>query len=1487
MASGATFHAKITADAREFIQQVEDASAALQGLVGAYKETGKASGATTGNKKGKKQAEQDIKSLQQEAMKAGSDAHKKALGEIKKETEERTKGAREVARAQKEQFGPVGRRTRMEGPVRAPGQGEMADLTKLQIAYEQLNRSAEKFVRTVNYERRERAEGPSRGFADETKLLQAAQNVNRQRQMEKEQVSAILEDRRRHEAAERNISRENRQQMDAMVTGRYALYDMASTYQQIMQTTAQIAKNMVSVVAVTAQFETAFTAVERATQLRQGTAAFEDMRKILVDLSTQIPIAFEGITEIATLGAQMGIATKDLEGFTRTVASFGAITGATAEDVATKFGRIAALADVPSEDFDKLASSVLFAGFNAVATEAEILSMVQSIAAAARNAGYAADQTIGLATAIASLGIAPEQARGVILRVFDNITRAVEGGSDKLGEFAKVAGMSAENAQYLWKESPEQFFTAMLTGLGSVESFTAAMDAMGLTNTRERNVLQRLSQNMDVYSQSLQEASQSYAEGTFLQEAYSATADDLEAKMTRLVNAFQEFQAAAGGSLSEILKPTVEILINLSKAAADFVKTDIGKFLIPISTALVTAVAAFAAFNFAINIAKAQTLAMRTAFLKMQESTHVGSVGIRSFVQALTGNVFVTKNAAEVTEFLTKAQIQARVATGQLTAAQAQNILTTGQASVRVRLLTASLRALTLVGSAVALGSVIGIMLQMRDAANEVGQSVGGVRALAEAIGQDTEAYTETGEAIALHTFKVRENDEAMSKNASDSRLVIDAQGRIAQEFEDTTTAITTQTAAIGENFKALLLQDISQSQDFSNLFSGLEDAGTGVNELFDAMGIKVADLVDAAAADPEFGAINLLRDGLATAQANAEKFSPELQKVVRELIRVENGVAGANFEINDLEAFFMGAGGAATDLGRILTLVDKENVGVSNSTVYLAQDLGKLVGAIQRATKGALSQFEILQALGGAFGGVAEAAGDASDETDGLDDSMSGLSKTLRTVLDFASDIAGVFSRVIELDFGKQIAFDAITTGWRDISESADKAREAIEDANNEIKDLTADRTILEYQLTVAERYGDEARAAKIRAELAKLNEKIVDTEEKKSQAEQESSKSLSGNTEAAIENRASILGLVSDYQDYIETLAKLGRTPGQLAGDIQVLKRQFREQAIAAGFAAGEIDEYLALFDQFGAVATGVPRDVDIEVALGLTAAEQAIQEFLAKNREMGVDVKLETEKAKENTEDLRKRLASLGISIDPTPAEKEIRKLVGSSGLLADRLRSLGVFIDAEPAKKTMSDFTKIEYRPNIVADRIATASAGSYLRNWADAASKSLKITPEVNPKISKQWVLDYARQQLAIGNTEDYRTIINAYNRMATGGLVESYQTGGFVRGPGTGTSDSIPTMLSNGEFVIQAKAVSSYGVDFMNALNQQRVGVGAPAMASAASMSSGSTVAYLSPEDRSLLRAVINRPVALYADSIKIAQSANAGNVILGQRGIK
>jgi TP901 family phage tail tape measure protein len=95
------------------------------------------------------------------------------------------------------------------------------------------------------------------------------------------------------------------------------------------------------------------------------------------------------------------------------------------------------------------------------------------------------------------------------------------------------------------------------------------------------------------------------------------------------------------------------------------------------------------------------------------------------------------------------------------------------------------------------------------------------------------------------------------------------------------------------------------------------------------------------------------------------------------------------------------------------------------------------------------------------------------------------------------------------------------------------------------------------------------------------------------------------------------------------------------------------------------------------------------------------------------------------------------------------------------------------------------------------------------------------TDGLKVKIDGVW---YTREQLeakdrAYRKKSARNAISNNSVRFAAGG--------GHILGPGTGTSDDIPAMLSNGEYVIRAKAVKALGVDTLDKMNHaEKFGVG-------------------------------------------------------------
>ncbi|MFL0361313.1 hypothetical protein [Curtobacterium flaccumfaciens] len=117
--------------------------------------------------------------------------------------------------------------------------------------------------------------------------------------------------------------------------------------------------------------------------------------------------------------------------------------------------------------------------------------------------------------------------------------------------------------------------------------------------------------------------------------------------------------------------------------------------------------------------------------------------------------------------------------------------------------------------------------------------------------------------------------------------------------------------------------------------------------------------------------------------------------------------------------------------------------------------------------------------------------------------------------------------------------------------------------------------------------------------------------------------------------------------------------------------------------------------------------------------------------------------------------------------------------------------------------------------------AAAKTSDYQRRLnALPNSKSTKV--EAQTYVAQQGIAAVIRD---LANLPTQKTITITTNRVTVGtaentnGVFKNKATGGPIYGPGTATSDSIPAMLSNGEYVVKASSVDKYGVDFLDRVN--------------------------------------------------------------------
>lgn len=126
------------------------------------------------------------------------------------------------------------------------------------------------------------------------------------------------------------------------------------------------------------------------------------------------------------------------------------------------------------------------------------------------------------------------------------------------------------------------------------------------------------------------------------------------------------------------------------------------------------------------------------------------------------------------------------------------------------------------------------------------------------------------------------------------------------------------------------------------------------------------------------------------------------------------------------------------------------------------------------------------------------------------------------------------------------------------------------------------------------------------------------------------------------------------------------------------------------------------------------------------------------------------------------------------------------------------------------------------------REKVAGLSGTVRDLPTGATVTLKVTG-VEPILNgigriKTAVTDLDGRTATVTTRYVDVRVTKSGGRSTAGGITKA--EGGYISGPGTATSDSIPAYLSNGEYVVRAAAVAKYGVDFLHQLNSMHMAYG-------------------------------------------------------------
>ena len=741
---------------------------------------------------------------------------------------------------------------------------------------------------------------------------------------------------------------------------RYALYDISRNFTVIgiAATGAGVA-----VAAMAAKQESAMSDLERTTLADARSIGLLKLQ--FQELAQQIPLSMGELTSIGAIGAQMGIASSELSGFTKTVAQFSATTNVSMETAAQSFGTIGELLGISAEEYKNLGSAIALVGVRSNATESQILSVTTGIAGVAEQAGVSTEYVVGLAGTLASLGIPSEQARGALTRIFQQVNRSAAEGGQAFENFSNVVGMTSTDLQAMLSSEGgmEQFFSKFTQGLSGLDAqqLTTTLDALGLADVRVTNVLARLSENTVFMNENLDNASEGFKNGTILAQLFANKSEDLAAKFQMLLNSLTELGAEIGTALLPILGTVVDWLSSSVQLLADFAATDFGRGFFQIALAITAVVGGLALLAGAFTAGTAALSAFAFA---------LDSIGIQGGVKGL----------------FSLAAGFIGVGTGAGAGAIALNIFKVALASTGIGL------------AVVALGTLAAAFMNASLSADQAFKNmISDTSGLATALQSDAAAYQSalaSGNQELINSFTVvdvsgqaaSDTSNEFSSSVGNMYDALDkippALGEINNGFEDTTRVV-------GDATREWITNALLASEEFQNLFKSSD-----FTKWADAVNLDLGVLIDMqAAGKTEEDILKYLADLQMKAIANGIEVPIALSasgvaalgaggQEVSKLVKSIMGVGGAYYLAgtaadsmtkanNDAETGFEGVGNAADAAAeKIYTLVDYAN------------DLSSIW---DRAFDIRFSGGETLDKISSAFSKIAQATADAREEIQSL----------------------------------------------------------------------------------------------------------------------------------------------------------------------------------------------------------------------------------------------------------------------------------------------------------------------------------------------------------------------------------------------------------------------------------------------------------------------------------------------------------------------
>ncbi len=310
---------------------------------------------------------------------------------------------------------------------------------------------------------------------------------------------------------------------------------------------------------------------------------FKQMGDDLLQMTHRIPMTGRELAQIAASGGRLGIARKDIAGFTETVSKMSVAFDMAAEEAGDSMAKLANVYEIPIAQIGRLGDAINHLSNSSPAKAENIINSLERVGGVAKQFGLTELQTASLANAFISLGRRPEVAATAINGMLTKLATADRQGK-KFQTALKAIGTSAQELKANIAKNGEQAlvdFLKQLNKLPKADQMGTLVDLFGLEYADDVAVL---AGSVETYEKSIRALKETGSNGKPLFAgsmdkefaARSATTANnvqlLKNQLMHLAISIGSVMLPAVNSLVAGLKPWVDYFIRLSEAHPELVQ---------------------------------------------------------------------------------------------------------------------------------------------------------------------------------------------------------------------------------------------------------------------------------------------------------------------------------------------------------------------------------------------------------------------------------------------------------------------------------------------------------------------------------------------------------------------------------------------------------------------------------------------------------------------------------------------------------------------------------------------------------------------------------------------------------------------------------------------------------------------------------------------------------------------------------------------------